>query len=414
MYNGFDFNIIKNSTNHKSRTGIITTPNGIIKTPAFIFCATKGFLRGITAKQLKECNTQIILSNTYHLDIFPGSDKIKEMGGLHKATCWKGPMLTDSGGYQVFAMGHGSVSEEIKGKRNSWEPTLHKLTEDGAIFRSYYNNSKKKLTPEISIQIQQNLGADLIVVFDECTAFNVSKKYTEDSMHRSHRWAIRSMNEFIKLGINNQALYGIIQGGIYNDLRKISIDFNNLQDFFGIAIGGSLGSDKQTMYRTIEYTMEHIRKDKPIHLLGIGGIADIFHGVKNGIDTFDCVHPTRLGRHGCALVKAKYWKNSNKKPSESIDLTKSQFKNDLSVIDDECKCNTCSDGYSRMYINYLLKQKETLAGTLLCIHNIFYMNELMESIRNGIDNDNLDEIENIWLVDKLKHNNRNTMNISSD
>ena len=363
MYSNFDFNIKYNSKSTNARVTTINTPNGTIDTPAFIFCATKGFLRGITTKQLKECNTQIILSNTYHLDIFPGSEKIKEMGGLHKATCWKGPMLTDSGGYQVFAMGHGSVSEEIKGKRNGWSPTLHKITEEGAIFQSYYDKSKKKLTPEKSIQIQKNLGADLIVVFDECTAFNVSKEYTESSMHRSHRWALRSINEFNKLNIQNQALYGIVQGGIYSDLRTISIDFNNSQNFFGIAIGGSLGSDKQTMYKTIEYTMNRIRKDKPIHLLGIGGIADIFHGIRQGIDTFDCVHPTRLGRHGCALVKSNYWLNSKKKPKESIDLTKSDFNKDTSVIDDSCECPTCKDGHSRMYINYLFKLNESLGGT---------------------------------------------------
>ena len=175
-------------------------------------------------------------------------------------------------------------------------------------------------------------------------------------MQRSHRWSTRSLNEFKKLKIENQALYGIIQGGIYNDLRDQSIKFNNEQEFFGIAIGGSLGSDKQTMYRTIEYVMQNLRKDKPIHLLGIGGIADIFHGVRQGIDTFDCVHPTRLGRHGSALVKSKYWRieQPTKKPKESIDLTKSIYKNDTNVIDNECNCETCSNGYTRMYINYLL------------------------------------------------------------
>ena len=414
----FNFKITENSKKSKARIGKIITPNGEINTPAFIFCATKGFLRGITCQQLKECKTQVILSNTYHLDIFPGSEKIKEMGGLHKATCWGGPMLTDSGGYQVFAMGHGSVSEEIKGKRNGWSPTLHKITEEGAVFKSYYDQSLKTLTPEKSIQIQKNLGADLIVVFDECTAFNVSKEYTESSMHRSHRWSNRSIEEYKKLKITNQALYGIIQGGIYQDLRKISIDFNNnCQDLFGIAIGGSLGSDKQTMYRTIEYTMDKIRKDKPIHLLGIGGIADIFHGIRQGIDTFDCVHPTRLGRHGCVLVKAKYWdedENKNKKPKESIDITKSQFKKDLNVIDKECGCTTCKQGYSRMYLNYLFKLNESLGGTLITIHNIYFMNNLMESIRESIKNDTIDQEEENWLVPELRYNNRKSMFISGD
>ena len=416
MYDKFDFIINNKSKNCNARTGIIKTPHGNIKTPAFIFCATKCFLRGITAEQIKKCKTQVILSNTYHLDVFPGSKNIKEMGGLQKATCWNGPMLTDSGGYQIFAMGHGSVSNEIKGKRDGWDPTLLKINEEGAIFKSYRDNSKKKITPEISIQIQNNLGADLILVFDECTPFHVSKEYTEESMHRSHRWATRSINEFKRLKIVDQALYGIIQGSIYNDLRSISIDFNNKQDYFGIAIGGSLGSDKQTMYKTIEYVMQNVVKNKPIHLLGIGGIADIFHGVRQGIDTFDCVHPTRLGRHGCALIKSEYWlkEEPNIKPKECIDLKKSRFRNDIKTIDPNCKCETCTTGYSRMYLNYLFKQNESLAGTLITIHNMYYMNSLMESIREGIENNNLDEIEKEWLVEELHYLNRKSMNISCD
>ena len=416
MYKGFEFKKTNYSKKCSARVGIIKTPNGIINTPAFIFCATKCFLRGITAEQLKKCNTQVILSNTYHLDIFPGADKIKQMGGLQKTTCWNGPMLTDSGGYQIFAMGCGSVSKEIKGKRNTWKPTLLKIDEDGATFTSYYNKQKKKLTPELSMQIQNKLGADLILVFDECTPYNVSKEYTQESMERSHRWALRSLKEFKNLKIDNQALYGIIQGGIYSDLRDKSINFNNQQDFFGLAIGGSLGSDKQTMYSTVEYIMKYVDKEKPIHLLGIGGIADIFHGIRTGIDTFDCVHPTRLGRHGCALVKSKYWliENPSDKPKESIDLKKSKFKNDLKPIDENCKCETCSNGYSRMYLNYLLKLNESLAGTLITIHNIFYMNTLMEDIRNSIITDSIDEIESEWLVDELKYNNRISMNIACD
>ena len=247
--------------------------------------------------------------------------------------------------------------------------------------------------------------------------FNVSKQYTEDSMYRSHRWADRCIQEFNRLDIQNQALYGIIQGGIYKELREKSIEFNITKDFFGIAIGGSLGSDKQTMYNIILYIMNNIRSktDKPVHLLGIGGVSDIFFGIRCGIDTFDCVHPTRLGRHGAALVKAKYWINNNSlKPKESIDLKKNIFKNDNHVIDDDCKCPTCSNGYTRMYINYLLKLNESLAGTLLTMHNIFFMNELMEDIRNAIINDNIDEIENKWLVDELKYYNRTSMNISCD
>jgi len=191
------------------------------------------------------------------------------------------------------------------------------------------------------------------------------------------------------------------------------VEFNNNQDFFGLAIGGSLGSDKQTMYNIIQYTMDKIDPNNPVHLLGIGGITDIFFGIRCGIDTFDCVHPTRLGRHGGALVKSKYWKSkTNKQPKKSIDLKKSEFTKDIRVIDEECGCETCSGGYSRMDLNYLLRLNESLAGTLITIHNIYYMNQLMEDIRQAIIDDNIDEIENEWLVDELKYHNRNTMNIS--
>jgi queuine tRNA-ribosyltransferase len=414
MPTGFDFSI-KNQSG-KARVGELITPHGTIQTPAFIFCATDGYLKGISAKQFKECGSQIMLSNTYHLDIYPGSEKIKEMGGLQSMTQWRGPMLTDSGGYQIFAMGHGSVSQEIKGKKKRRDPTLLSINEKGARFRSYWDQSVKKLTPEKSIQIQHNLGADIILVLDECTPFNTSKKYTEMSMERSHRWSLRSIEEYKRLKISNQGLYGIIQGGIYHDLREKSIQFNNYQDdFFGIAVGGSLGSDKQTMYRTIEFTMERIRKDKPVHLLGIGGLADIWHGVRQGIDTFDCVHPTRIARHGCALVNARYWRqNEGLTPKESIDISKGRFVSDQSVIDEECGCETCREGYTRSYLHYLLKRKECLAGTLISIHNIYFMNKMMSDIRLGILENRIDEIEDDWLVYDLKYQNRKTMNISCD
>lgn len=404
------FSVIKE--NQKARVGLIKTPHGKIETPAFIFCATKGNLKGITPQQMRDAKCQIILSNTYHLEVFPGSKQVKHMGGLQKMTGWNGPMLTDSGGYQIFAMGHGSVSQEIKGKKKRWEPTLTKINEQGAKFKSYWDSSYMQLTPEKSIQIQHNLGADIILVFDECTPFNVSKEYTEESMERSHRWSLRSLEEFRRLKIENQGLYGIIQGGIYPDLRERSIQFNNEQDFFGIAVGGSLGSDKQTMYQTVEMTMEKIRKDKPVHLLGIGGMADIFHGIRQGIDTFDCVHPTRLGRHGSALVKAKYWKEEGK-PRESIDLNRGKFKDDLRPIDEDCGCETCQT-LTRAYLHYLLKIKEGNAGTYISIHNIYFLNMMMEKIREAILENKIEEVENEYLVDELKFYNRITMNIGSD
>jgi queuine tRNA-ribosyltransferase len=342
-YPGFDFKIQSHFRKDKQRLGVLTTPHGVIQTPAFIFCATKAAMKGVTSEVMRQEQTQIILSNTYHLLLAPGPDVIQKMGGLQKFTGWNGPMLTDSGGYQIFSMGHGSVryeelfinsssslsfsplvSDEIKGKKKNpegWNKTLLKITEDGATFKSYLNGSIHHLTPELSITIQRKLGADLIVVLDECTPYHVDKTYTTDSTRRSHRWALRSFNEFQNtrhLARTPQALYGIIQGGVYQDLRQESVEFINSLPVFGIAIGGSLGSDRQMMKEIVEFTSARIRSDRPIHLLGIGGVADIFHGVRQGIDTFDCVHPSRLGRHGGALVKANYWANDLENLEELI------------------------------------------------------------------------------------------------
>lgn len=338
-YPGFSFHIQKQSPTSKARVALLNTPHGTIETPNFIFCATKAAIKGLTADQLRAEGSQICLSNTYHLMLTPGADLIEQMGGLQKMTGWQGPMLTDSGGYQIFSMGHGTVSNEIKGSRQlNATQTLLKLDETGATFRSYVDGRVEHLTPERSIQIQRQLGADLILVLDECTPFHVDKNYTEASMHRSHRWAVRCLQEFNKThkthfthsdkthalttsptatatvtDINPvtmkhpQALYGIIQGGIYEDLRKVSVDFTNNQPFFGMAIGGSLGGQKAEMHEIVRFTRSLMRDDRPIHLLGIGGVRDIFHGVRQGIDTFDCVHPTRLGRHSGALVMAAHW-----------------------------------------------------------------------------------------------------------
>ena len=334
MYKNFDFKIISKFDN--ARTGLICTPHGNIETPAFIFCGTKASVKGIFPQQLVDNKTQIILSNTYHLFSHPGSAHIKERGGLHKFMGWNGPMLTDSGGYQIFSLGHGSVSDEIKGKRNN-ASTLLKIKEEGATFKSYWDGSKQLLTPEKSIQVQRELGADLIVSFDECTPFHVEKKYTELSMKRSHRWEKRSLEEFITHDDETQALYGIVQGGVYPDLRKQSAEFVSENPFFATAVGGSLGASKEQMYEVVDMALEHLIRSRPIHLLGIGGIADIFNGVKCGIDTFDCVHPTRIARHGGALVKHKY-RDADR---EHINLKRSEYACDDNPIEEDCDCMTC-------------------------------------------------------------------------
>jgi queuine tRNA-ribosyltransferase len=379
----------------RARLGKITTPHGTIETPAFIFCATKAAIKGVSPLTMNHLKTQIILSNTYHLMLQPGADLIEKAGGLHRFTGWNGPMLTDSGGYQVFSLGHGSVSAEIKGKRQSNRPkTLLKITEEGAHFRSYINGQPILLTPEKSIHIQTQLGADLIVVFDECTPYHVPFSYTQKSMFLSHRWALRSLGEFKRRNQYTQALYGIIQGGVHYELRKASCSFVNENPFFGHAIGGSLGACKKQMEDVIAMTAPLLEESRPIHLLGIGGVRDIFNGVRQGIDTFDCVHPTRLARHGGALIPGLMIDPSAKN-REHINLRNAQFSEDFNPIDSQCPCPTCKT-FSRAYLHHLLKAQELLSIQAITEHNICFMNRLMEVIRQGIAQGNLDEVEKIW------------------
>jgi len=392
----FNWQIKKKYNLSRARTGTITTPHGKIETPAFIFCGTKAAIKSYSATEAKKNNTQIILSNTYHLMLQPGSKIIANHGGLHNFMNWDGPMLTDSGGFQIFSLGHGSVANEIKGRGNLIKnKSLLNISEEGALFKSYIDGRNYLLTPEKSINVQRDIGADLILVFDECTPFNVDKAYTSVSMKRSHRWSIRSINSFQKK--NNyssmhgsagiQALYGIIQGGVYEDLREESIEFNlNNDNFFGLAIGGSLGSSKDEMYKVVEYTSSKLHTNHPIHLLGIGDPKDIWSLVKCGIDTFDCVSPTRLARHGAALTRDHKGKKN---------LKNSQYRNKIEPIDRNCKCSTCQN-YSISYIHHLLKSEELLALNLITCHNIYFMNFLMSYIRDSINGDRFEAAEKNW------------------
>jgi len=327
----------------------------------------------------------------------PGSKLIASHGGLHKFMNWDGAMLTDSGGFQIFSLGHGSVADEIKGSLNiKRKKSLLSINEEGSMFKSYVDGSTKLLSPEKSIEIQRNLGADLILVFDECTPFHVDKSYTYTSMKRSHRWAIRSFNRFnanisYKSGFGSagkQQLYGIVQGGVYEDLREESIDFNlNKIDTFGIAIGGSLGSSKKEMYKVVNFTAPRLGKKHPVHLLGIGDPNDIWNLVKTGIDTFDCVSPTRLARHGSALVKGKQGK---------LNIKNKNFIDDVSPIDKNCSCSTCRS-YTLAYLHHLFKAGELLGLQLITSHNIHFMNNLMNIIRDSIENNNMEQAEKDWF-----------------
>jgi queuine tRNA-ribosyltransferase len=377
----------------RGRLGTLVTPHGTVQTPAFIFCATKAAMKSLTADHMHKAGTQIILSNTYHLMLQPGGAVVEKMGGLQAFTGWRGPMLTDSGGFQIFSLGHGSVASEIKGKRlHTRSKTLLKISEEGARFKSYLDGREILLTPEDSMTIQRQLGADLIVVLDECTPFHVDKTYTENSMNMSHRWALRCLEEFKRHDTGRQSLYGIIQGGIYPDLRQKGCDFVNDTSFFGHAIGGSLGADKSQMYDVVGLTTSWLRPERPIHLLGIGGISDIFSGVEQGIDTFDCVHPTRLARHGGALVKACNHDGSK----EHINLRNQQYQLDSTPIEPDCTCETCKN-YTKAYIHHLMKAKELLAYTLISIHNVHFMNHLMKAIRHGLRTQTLKDVKKKWV-----------------
>lgn len=387
---GFSFEVLQRGEG-SSRLGVIETPHGLVNTPSFIFCATRGAIKGVGMHELRGLGVEIILGNTYHLMIRPGEDLVSECGGLQEFTGWRGPMLTDSGGFQVFSLGYGSVAGEIKGQRLNRKSLIEKIDEEGVVFRSHVDGKRLKLSPESAMDIQTKLGADIILVLDECTPYHVDKSYTEASMELSHRWAercIRRFRERVSDGGYRQRLYGIVQGGIYPDLRERSIEFVNSNDFFGHAIGGCLGGSKQEMKEVIEFSCLGLDDSRPRHLLGVGDIESIFHGVRHGIDTFDCVSPTRIARHGWALIRGE---------QRRLNLNNSYFSNDKRLLSEECDCLTCENGYTRAYVHHLVRVGESSGGYLLSLHNIRHMTRLMSEIREGISRGNLSIVEQKWL-----------------
>ncbi len=392
-YPNFAFTVGAREAGSRARRGTLWTPHGTVETPNFIFCATKAAIKGLTTAQMREAGADFILSNTYHLMIQPGAELVETMGGLHKFTGWDGPMLTDSGGFQIFSMGHGSVADEIKGRRTNTggerRQSLMKITEEGASFRSYMDGAKLFLSPEKSMDIQRRLGADFILQLDECTPFHVDRAYTARSMAMSHRWGDRSLAEFERGDDGRQAVYGIVQGGIYPDLREESSLYTRDRGFFGTAIGGSLGSSKDQMYEVVAMCLPHIHPERPVHLLGIGGVGDVFSGVRNGIDTFDCVSPTRMARHGWALAEGA--------PNERLNLRNARFRDDPGPLDPACACYACH-GFSRAYVHHLMKAGEMTGMVLLSIHNVATMARLMREVRAGIETGMLGDVERRWMA----------------
>jgi len=385
------FKIIKKSNNNRARIGKLITEHGEIDTPNFIVVGTHAAVKTLSPEDLKKLGVQIILANTYHLYLRPGADIIEKAGGLHKFMNWHGPIITDSGGFQVFSLGFGlehgigkianifpneeEYKENIEELNIQKQKKLVEVTNKGAIFTSHLDGSKHLFTPKKSIEIQKKLGADIILAFDECTSPLSSYEYTKKSLERTHKWAKECLKVKLK---KHQSLFGIVQGGNYKDLRQKSAKFINSLPFQGFAIGGSLGKSKHDMLSVLDWTIPLLNENKPRHLLGIGKIEDIYESVKRGIDLFDCVIPTREARNGRLFI-------NNKK---HINITNSKFKNDLNPVDKQCKCYTCQN-FTRAYINHLFKSKEMLGYYLATIHNVYFMIKLMEKIRNDIKLDKI-------------------------
>ncbi len=382
------FKVLKKSKKSRARLGVIETAHGEIQTPAFVPVGTQATVKGITVDRLKTIGVESLLCNTYHLYLRPGDTTIKKLGGLHKFMNWDRPIWTDSGGFQVFSLGY--ALEHGVGKIASMFPkekggVLHseteyiikkdkltKITEDGVEFRSHLDGSKHFLTPEKSIKIQQNLGADLIFAFDECTSPLHDHNYTKRSMERTHRWAKRCL---LVKSDKRQGLYGIIQGGIFKDLREQSAKFISAQDFDGIGIGGALGKTKKEMYKVLDWIAPFLPEEKPRHLLGIGSADDIVEAVKRGVDTFDCVAPTRNARNGSALLTT-----SGAAKERCLNLKSGRYLKDKNPIDKKCGCYACQT-HTRAYISHLFRAHEMLGPILLTIHNLYCMEKLMQEIR---------------------------------
>ena len=390
QYPGFDFKILHRDGKTSARLGRLTTPHGTIETPNYIFCGTKAAIKGLSPAQVKEARTDIILANTYHLMLQPGADLVEKMGGLHKFMQWDGPMLTDSGGFQVFSMGEGTMASEIKGNRNKPHDnkSLLKISEEGTEFRSYVDGSKIKLTPESAMEIQRKLGADLLMQFDECTPYHATKDYTARSMEMSMRWGDRCLAEFERGHKGKQAVYGIVQGGVHADLRRISAEYTADRPFFGTAIGGCLGGTDEEMHTTVAASMPFVNPSRPVHFLGIGRIKDVFTFVRLGIDTFDCVIPTRLARHGTAFLKGV--------KGETINLMNARYRDDAEPLDPENDIPASRD-FSKAYMHHLLKAGELLASQIIAQHNVATFNRLMREVRVAIKKGTLDKLEKEWL-----------------
>lgn len=369
--------ILKRSKKSRARLGLLETEHGVVETPALVTVATQASVKALTVEQAEAAGSRLLICNTYHLHFKPGEKFVKGMGGLHKFMGWKRPLMTDSGGFQVFSLGFGRDHDlgkmPKKGAaktrvRQGHQPSLLKITEEGVQFSSYLDGSKIFIGPEESMAIQSALGADIAFAFDECTPTNADRAYTEISLARTHRWAGRCL----KARDPKQAVYGVIQGGKYKDLRALSARTIASMPFDGFGIGGEFGGDKKVMSAMLRTVMAELPEGKPRHLLGIGHPEDIVRIIKEGVDTFDCTVPTQYARHGTVFTSRG-----------RMEISKTKFLNDKKPLDPKCGCETCAK-YSRAYLCHLYRAKELLASTLLTIHNLHFFNSLVAKARADI------------------------------
>lgn len=375
--NYFKFEVIAHSKKSRARVGRIHTPHGIIDTPSFVGVGTNGTMKAIDNVTVNALGLQLMFCNTYHLLVHPGTDVIKQAGGIHQFINRPYPIITDSGGFQVFSLAYGTVTHELKSKglkRHS--EAVIKISEEGVLFRSYRNGDLILLTPETSIQAQKAIGADIIIPFDELPPYHIDYEKLKKSLYRTHRWEERSLNEHL-LVPNNQAIYAVIHGGIDPDLRKLSCATLTKLPFDGFAIGGSVGKNRKEMVDMLSYTVPLLPEDKPNHLLGIGDLESIEEIVKLGIDTFDSSHPTRCARHGLLFSS-----------HGNIKILHGKYKNYLEPIDRNCECSTCIN-YTAAYIHHLFKAREMTGLILATVHNIHFMVNLMKQYQQNILDDKI-------------------------
>lgn len=377
---------------------MLRTAHGSVETPFFCVVGTAGSVKGVTPAELAELGASVLLANTYHLFLRPGHETVRELGGLHRFMAWDGPIVTDSGGFQVFSLGFGkehgvgkqigmfpgATEAEVPPRRGAQAPRLVRVDEDGATFTSHIDGSRQRLTPELSIEIQEALGADIILAFDEPTSPLHDERYTRDAMERTHRWARRCLDARTR---DDQALYGIVQGGAFEGARSESARVIGALPFDGVAIGGSLGKSKADMYSVLDWSLPHLPAAWPRHLLGIGEPEDLFACVERGIDQFDCVAPTRLGRHGQVYTR-----------DGRLSLTSLTLRDDPSPIEVGCGCYTCTTGFARGYLRHLFAANELLAYTLASLHNLYFVQTLMRDIRAAIRADSLGELKRDFVA----------------